>query len=76
MQKEFCGVLTKYWLFMVIKLSHLISSYFASHDVNFGMDFSGKFEWVTHEGRLNLIQNATDPSYEESSTSFAKFTLV
>ena len=76
MQKEFCGVLTKYWLFMVIKLSHLISSYFASHDVNFGMDFSGKFEWVTHEGRLNLIQNATDPSYEESSISFAKFTLV
>ena len=76
MLNEFCGVLTKYWLFMVIKLSHLISSYFASNDVNFGIDFSGKFEWLTPEGRLNLIQNATNPSFEGSSMSSAKFTLV
>ena len=70
MLKEFSGILAKYWLFMVIKLSHWISSFFASNDVNFGIDFSGKFEWLTPQGRLNLIQNATDPSYEESSMLF------
>ena len=40
MLQEFSGVLTKYWLFMVIKLSYSMTGYFASLDVNFGHDSS------------------------------------
>ena len=75
MLQEFCGVLTKYWLFIVIKLSFPMTGYFASHDINFGTDSSGKFEWITPEGRLNLIHNSTDLTNEEKFMQFANFTL-
>ena len=67
MLREFAEVLGKYWLFMAIKLAYTMSSYFVGSDVNFGGDFSGKFEWITPEGRLNLVYNSTDLSDEEKS---------
>ena len=76
MLQEYCKVLSKYWIFMVIKLSYLISVYFASKDVNFGIDSSGKFKWITPEGRLDLIQNATYRNEEEISMSIANCTFV
>ena len=76
MLQEYSRVLTKYWLFMVVRLSYVISSYFSSNDVNYGVDSSGKFEWITDKGRLNLIQNATYRDEEERSMSFANFTPV
>ena len=75
MLQEFRGVLTKYWLFVVIKLSYPMTSYFSSHDVNFGFDSSGQFEWITPEGRLNLIHYSTDLTNEENFMQFANFTL-
>ena len=75
MLQEYCEVLAKYWLFMVVRLSYLISIYFASNDVNYGLDAKGGFKWITHEGRLNLIQNTTYRDEEERSMSFANFTL-
>ena len=64
MIQEFCRVLSKYWLFIVTKLSYIMASYFASLDVNFGLDSSSRFEWITPKGRLNLIRNSTDISDE------------
>ena len=61
MLKEFREVVTKYWVFMLIKYSSTMSVYFASLDVNFGLDSSGKFKWITNEGRLSLIQNTSEP---------------
>ena len=42
-----------------------MTNYFVSIDVNFGADSSGKFEWITPEGRLNLIYNSTHFTAEE-----------
>ena len=64
MIQEFCRVLSKYWLFIVIKLSYIMTSYFASLDVNFGLDSSSRFEWITPKGRLILIRNSTEISDE------------
>ena len=75
MLQEFCRVLTKYWLFVVIKLGYIMTNYFVSIDINFRADSSGKFEWTTSEGRLNLIYNSTYLTAEEI-TIFANVTLV
>ena len=53
-----------------------MSMFFASKDVNLGIDSSGKFEWITSEGRRNLIQNATYRDEEEKSMSSANFTFL
>ena len=75
MLQEFCRVLTKYWLFIVIKLGYIMTTYFVSIDINFGADSSGKFEWITSEGRINLIYNSTYLTTEDI-TIFENVTLV
>ena len=37
-----------------------MTRYFAMNDVNFGADLRGKYEWITNEGRMNLLSNSTD----------------
>ena len=71
MLQEFREVLSKYWFFIFIKLCFANTSYFSSNDVNFGFDSSGKFEWITPEGRLNLFCNLTDLGQEEKALFFA-----
>ena len=73
--QEFATALSKYWRFMVIQFGFLISIYFSTSDVNFGVDSSGKFEWITPEGRLNLILNSTDLTNEDKSMLFVNTTL-
>ena len=60
MLQELGGTMKKYWLFMGIKLSVNMLTYYASNDVNFGSDASGKFEWITPNGRISLIFNSTN----------------
>ena len=65
MLQEFHDGINKYWLFLVIKVGVSMSGYFAFTDINFGMDSSGSYDWITPEGRLNLICNSTDLPDEE-----------
>ena len=73
--QEFAAALSKYWRFMVIQFGFLMSIYLSTSDVNFGVDSSGKFEWITTEGRLNLILNSTDLTNAEKSMLFVNITL-
>ena len=73
MFKEFAGVIKKYWYFLVFNLS--VNLNFYMRDVNLGIDSSGKFEWITSEGRLNLILNSTDLTNEEKSIFLINTTL-
>ena len=63
--KEFCKIMKKYWIILAIKLAGGFYSTFAQNDVNVGMDTTFKFEWITEEGRIRFIQNATDISVVE-----------
>ena len=76
MLQEFCRVLSKYWFFIFIKLSFTNVAYLASNDVNFGVDSSGKFEWISPKGRLNLIFNSTDLRPEEMASFVANSTYI
>ena len=42
-----------------------MSGYFAFADINVGMDSTGSYDWITPEGRLNLINNSIDLTDEE-----------
>ena len=74
MLEEFVRLISKYWHFMMVKLSFNIAHYIASKDVNYGMDSSGKFEWITPEGRLSLIYNSSLLSDEEKCTDHSVLT--
>ena len=65
--REFCLILKRYWLFMAIKFGSSMFVNYASRDINFGMDSTGEFGWITKEGRIQLILNSTDLSEEEKS---------
>ena len=74
--KEFRQALGSYWLFMAIRLGYSLSTYFASLEVNLGSDSSGRFIWISPQGRLSLIQNSTELTDEEKSMFLANTTLI
>ena len=76
MLQEFYRVLSKYWIFMAIKIGFAMVSYFASSDVNLGTDTSGSHEWITPEGRQNLIWNSPDLTDEEKTRLLGNITLT
>ena len=55
--KEFCLVLKKYWYILALKLVQNIYFDFFSNDVNLGVDFTFKFEWITTN--QEIITNST-----------------
>ena len=67
MIQQFGIVMRKYWHFMALKLTYMMFCHFVTNDVNLGVDTSGKFEWITPEGRLNLLYNSTEISYDQKS---------
>ena len=75
MLQEFCKTLGKYWLFIGITLTMGVSGYIGSTDVNFGVDVSGKFLWITSEGWRSLIYNSDDLTDEAKSILLANNTL-
>ena len=76
MLQQFHDGICKYWLFFVIKLGINMSGYFATTDVNMGMDSTGQFTWITHEGRQYLINNSNGISDDEKLMSWTNTTLI
>ena len=67
LDNEFCRVMQRYWTFMAVKVAAHGCAYFASKDINLGIDSSGEWAWITQEGRLQLINNSTDILEEEKA---------
>ena len=76
MLHEFRDGINRYWLFFIIKLGQLLTGYFGTSDINFGMDSSGKFDWITPEGRQILIYNSTDLTNDEKLMLMTDTTLM
>ena len=73
--QAFCNMMKKYWMIFVVTIPRIMMA-FGTKDVNFGMDFSGKYEWITDEGRANLIRNAIEISEEEKLALLSNSTLM
>ena len=61
---EFCRVLSKYWFFIAIKLALNMTAYFATNDINMGMDGTQSFQWTSREGWINLVNNSNELTVE------------
>ena len=64
--QETCKLLKKYWWMMMLQLS-VVAVNFGGNDINFAMDFTGKFLWITDEGRYELIRNSSKLSQYEKA---------
>lgn len=62
----FCNMMGKYWIIFLIKVPVLMD-YFGMKDINYAIDHSREFLWITDEGRMNLICNSTEITDEEKS---------
>ena len=65
MLSEFCCVIRKYWYFMVFHLAYLMNAYISSTDINFGVDQSRSFQWISNDGWINLVNTSTILTDEE-----------
>ena len=63
---EFCKFMKEYWFILTLKLAEGFVSTFAQNDISIGLDYTFQFTWITEDGRIRFIQNATDISdYEK-----------
>ena len=65
--QEFCRIMKNYWFVFAVRFGQIMCTQYATKDINLGMDFTGEFEWITKEGRLQLIVNSTELSEEEKA---------
>ena len=72
---EIYRVLSKYWYFMAIYLPPQVTSMIAALDINFGLDPSGSFPWISNEGWIILINNSTALTKGEKAEIIANFAL-
>ena len=63
--REICRIMMKYWHFIAAKFAAEMFRMFALKDINLGMDSTGKFNWITDDGRISLINGSTELPYEE-----------
>ena len=65
MLSEFCYLLSKYWYFMVFFLADLMTNYIASTDINFGVDQTRSFQWMSNDGWIHLVNTSTILTHEQ-----------
>ena len=73
--QEFYRIFKKYWHFIAFKFAYKMLIMFLIKDINFGIDATGKLDWITNDGRIKLINSSTDLSYEEKSLLLDQFVL-
>ena len=72
---EFYRVFGSYWYLMAIVLSFNLVANFAGRDVNFASDLTGDYNWITQEGWIDFVFNATDLTDETKTKLLKNFTL-
>ena len=72
--QEFCNMINIHWPIFLVTLPEVVMN-FATRDINFGMDYTGEFQWINNEGRINLICNSTLISFEEKIMLLGNATL-
>ena len=73
---HFCQLLKDYWFMVTVLIMHPVSVLFIMNDINVAMDMTMKFEWITEEGRIKFIQNATDLNDNEKKMLLENITFT
>ena len=64
MIQEFSRVFTSYWHFLAIALGLNMTGYFASTDINLGVDGTQSFKWISRKGWMHLFFNSNNLTKE------------
>ena len=73
--EAFCNMIRKHWIIFAVHLPKLGTA-FAGRDINFGIDLATKkFLWITDDGRMDLIRNATELTETEKFSLLQNVTL-
>ena len=75
MLSEFARVLNRHWYPMAVCLATYMVIYFVTTDINFGLDETRSFRWISNEGWINLVNNSNDLSKEEKVNLLSATTL-
>ena len=75
MLPEFARVLNRHWYPMAVSLAIYMVIYFVTTDINFGLDETSSFQWISNEGWINLVNNSNDLSKEEKENLLSAITL-
>ena len=76
MFKRFSRVLSKYGHFMAILLALNMVNYFVGTDINFGMDETQSFQWISNEGWRNLVNNSNSLTNQQKEDILSKSNLL
>lgn len=63
--EEFCEMMKSYWMVLLVKLPGVVTSFCFERDVNLGMDDTQEFQWLSNEGKDEMICNAVELSGAE-----------
>ena len=58
--RGFSKMMQDHWIIVTIGLTNAMADYFIFNDMSNGLDMTMEFDWITREGRLRFIYNATD----------------
>ena len=72
--QAYCNMMDKYWMLFMVKLP-AIAMNFGTWDINFGLDYSGDFLWITNDSRLSIICNSAEISDREKSDLLANVSV-
>ena len=72
--QAYCNMMDKYWMLFMVKLP-AIAMNFGTRDINFGLDYSGDFLWITNDSRLSIICNSAEISDREKSDLLANVSV-
>ena len=73
--QQYWQTICNYWFFMAIFLAADLAVYFGSTDINFGMDGTQSFHWVSNDGWIKLINDSYDIAVEEKIQLLSKINL-
>ena len=73
--QDFVKFLHKYWLLIGIRLGHDLLFYFAFNDINYAMDKTTEFSWITDEGRMKFINGSTELTKDEKESLLSCFDI-
>ena len=76
MPQEFCRAINKHWFLIAFPLGLSMSLYFATTDINLGIDGTHSYVWRTPQGRLFLIHNSSNLTEEENIILPSNVTLL
>ena len=71
--QDFLKFIQKYWLLFGIRLGQDLLFYFAFNDINYAMDMTTEFSWITDEGRMKFINVSTELTKDERESLLSCF---